>query len=175
MDTISTNGTLTRFADSARSTILSGFARPLISRFVVLSADGERAWRQHAATGDTLHGVVFGNGVLERFADGWYFEIRVETTQTDRNDGLVIGVTTSFPRSRRKAKFEVADEVPNSWSFGYSGQAKAPNRDLIPIPWNPATLKVGDTVGLFVSPEGDLELLVNKAFLLTGPVKVPTR
>lgn len=66
-------------------------------------------------------GVLFSAEPLHRFGFGaLYFEVAVTAQRRDCDDGLVIGVTTDLPIFGEELPL-VADEVPNSWTFGYDG------------------------------------------------------
>jgi hypothetical protein len=122
----------------------------LISEHVSVSTDGLKTNYTGASKENCLCGVVFGDGIIPSFAEGQYFEVRVEETEAGKQDGLAIGITTMEPESTVDT-YEVAVDVPHSWSLGYDGGAQiAGEEDMRNISWQPKSLSKGDCVGFLV-------------------------
>lgn len=136
---------------------LARFNAKLISEFVAISPDGRSVRHDHSTQ---LGGVVYGDAPIIRFGRHAraYFEVRVDEVRDTCPDGLVLGVTVARPQ--RTAV--VADEVQQSWSLGYDGNAHVRDKDdMCPIKWQPWNLREGDHVGLLVTEHGDLVLFEN--------------
>jgi len=156
------------------SQTLSGFHRQLFGRCVEVLPSGFAA-RHADPEGDQLHGIVFCNAHIPRFAEGSYFEVRIDCTRAGNNfdDGLVIGVTTVLPALDSKLP-EVADTLPHSWSYGYDGEARtSTSKHMVKIGWNPRHLKPGDFVGLNIRPFGKPQLVLNRRHVIDLPGTVP--
>lgn len=143
---------------------------------VKLSSDGLLA-KHMAPQEEVLQGVVFCNSPVPVVNGGWYFAVQVETTQNTELDGLVLGITTTPPAALAQIApegFEAADDVPNSWSFGYNGQMRVDEvDDPIPISWNPKDLQKGDVVGLFISADGEGRIYQNDIVKLSKVSGLP--
>eukprot|EP00928_Gymnodinium_smaydae_P100588 TRINITY_DN9901_c0_g1_i4.p1 TRINITY_DN9901_c0_g1~~TRINITY_DN9901_c0_g1_i4.p1 ORF type:complete len:573 (+),score=111.36 TRINITY_DN9901_c0_g1_i4:1717-3435(+) len=135
------------------------FDAEFISEFIRISADGMRATHLQPAS-DSLFGVVFTIGPAPDVGRGVYFELCVEDSVADQAEGLVLGVTSDDPQTFQDV-FEVAEHVPNSWTFGYDGQMKLKGKDMEPTDFLPQDLEAGDRVGLMVTREGEFILHVN--------------
>mmetsp|Transcript_7398 Transcript_7398/g.16720 ORF Transcript_7398/g.16720 Transcript_7398/m.16720 type:complete len:485 (+) Transcript_7398:122-1576(+) len=123
------------------------FHRALSGGYITLSSDGLVATHQDP-TGQELKGVAFLSGPAPLFEEGAYFEVTVEEVCEGNPDGLTIGVTVQKP-SLDDPEPATADDVPDSWSIGFDGQAKVEG-EMIGVNWRPCDLKVGDRIGLFV-------------------------
>lgn len=166
-----------------RRDALRGFDAELASRCVVTSSDGLFVKRRlalgrldsKAAAVNSKGGVIFGDGPLPVFAEGAYFEVRMEQRQS-ASDGLVIGVVAVDPRSFGQV-FDCAEELPHAWSFGYDGQANIDGiqGSMRPITWRPHLLLVGDCVGLLVTPCGEVVVYENGAIVAQAPCRVPPK
>jgi len=155
----------------------TGFNPQILSATVTVSSNGLQA-KSSDATGEELGGIVFGNGPLPCVgSDGeCYFEVQIDTKRSGQSDGLVLGVTTAKP-TPSAPRYSVADEVPDAWTFGYSGLALAPESpDMVPIKWNPAKLKKGDRAGLLVRGDGTLIVFLNGSPVCGAPTsKAPVQ
>lgn len=139
---------------------LASFNPHLAGPMVTVSPDGLTA-RHKEPSGDMLHGVVFGDAPLPSWHGRLFFEVRIEETCTGHEDGLTIGVTTELPSASRPP-YEVAAEVPSSWSLGYFGAARVDGcTEWLPIAWNPSLLRVGDRIGLLILPGEEMQVLQN--------------
>ncbi|CAE7428952.1 neurl4 [Symbiodinium sp. CCMP2592] len=142
---------------------MSGFAASFHSRFVRISEDGLRAAYIGTKQEDSyeLHGGIIGNAPLKSTAEGKYFEVEVLRTGEGHPDGLCIGVTTSRPKDLRGPP-DTMDGVRNTWIAGYDGLMWDPlEADMLPISWNPSTLRAGDRVGVLIHPGGEFAVYVN--------------
>ncbi|CAE7029891.1 neurl4, partial [Symbiodinium sp. CCMP2456] len=88
-------------------------------------------------------------------------------------DGLTLGVTTVLPQEIPEP-FVTADDVPNSYCFGFDGKAVLPDSDdPIDTGWNPKDVRVGDRVGLLVTPRGEGQVFHNGEAKVTGVLGLP--
>merc|ERR1712146_74422 len=111
-------------------------------------------------------------------AEGHYFEVQVDRVRQGEDDGLVVGVTTTKPKDLRRLVPDlpfVASEVPSSWCIGFTGMAHSTvnQNDFVDVDWEPQYLRVGDRVGLLVTPKGELCVLENDRPAAWGPDVVP--
>lgn len=142
------NEELQRFASTANQSgaVLRGFDATLVSEFV-------KAQHTDESGQNWLYGVVFGDGQVPRYAEGHYFEVRLEARRCvnfDMPDGLTIGVATWMPKASDQPA-ETADDVPHSWSLGYDGNAHIDGTDgMVATSWQPKDLQKGDVVGLLL-------------------------
>eukprot|EP00746_Dinoflagellata_sp_MGD_P142781 gnl/MRDRNA2_/MRDRNA2_75707_c0_seq2.p1 gnl/MRDRNA2_/MRDRNA2_75707_c0~~gnl/MRDRNA2_/MRDRNA2_75707_c0_seq2.p1 ORF type:complete len:1611 (-),score=393.13 gnl/MRDRNA2_/MRDRNA2_75707_c0_seq2:219-5051(-) len=150
-----------------------------VSKYVTLDESCIKANHSKGVQEDELFGVVFTKKPIPRFDDGHYFELRMEETSRDADEGLVIGVTTTSPWQVHQAlgNFpEVAATVPNSWVVGFNGMAhcSAGNAagSFVPVDWRPQDLKDGESVGLFITDEGLLGVVQNGAVVTVSPHQV---
>ncbi|CAJ1371026.1 unnamed protein product [Effrenium voratum] len=141
--------------------LLGGFSRRLCSPLVTL--DKLRARRTGvSAKGAGLGCVCFGDGPLPTFPEGRYFEVCVEEVAAAFADGLTLGVCAALPEDRPPEPYATCEEVPQSFCYGFDGMAHRYDwEDLTPIDWSPVNLELGDAVGVLVTPEGVLQLVVN--------------
>jgi len=149
----------------------SGFNAQLLGPSVTVSQNG--LYARHGGTRESLHGVVFGEGPLAEVEGAFYFEVQVEETCTGHEDGLTLGVTTQLPLATQPP-YEVAAAVPHSWSLGYYGAAAIEGLpEWLPVAWSPASLRVGDRVGLHVFPGEELHIVVNDRVAVRLSCAVP--
>jgi hypothetical protein len=114
------------------------------------------------ATREDMKGTIFGDSPVPIFSRGRYFEVKVEETEAEAEDGLVLGVTLENPEGIDIVDLDIAELVPRSWSFGYDGAAHLDGQDeLVTISWQPKELKNGDRVGLLVDHDGAASIYVN--------------
>ncbi|CAE7452389.1 neurl4, partial [Symbiodinium sp. CCMP2456] len=67
-----------------------------------------------------------------------------------------------LPKAFPAEPFATSEEVPKSLCYGFDGMAHRYNwEELLPIDWNPATLEIGDSVGILCTADGVLQLIVN--------------
>jgi hypothetical protein len=119
-----------------------------------------------------MEGVAYVDGRLQEIARGfWYFEVRMDVVRTENEDGLVLGITVEKP-SPAFGVLTVADEVPDSWTIGYSGLAKALGSDMMEIGWNPKDLQKGDRAGLLVTDLGGVWVVENGDLTERHPINV---
>eukprot|EP00929_Paragymnodinium_shiwhaense_P011740 TRINITY_DN11795_c0_g1_i2.p1 TRINITY_DN11795_c0_g1~~TRINITY_DN11795_c0_g1_i2.p1 ORF type:complete len:1567 (+),score=451.44 TRINITY_DN11795_c0_g1_i2:90-4790(+) len=141
-----------------------GFDADLVAPHIQVKNSGVYARHTQKAEGAEF-GVVFGTTELRRFAEGWYFEVTLEERLSGEQDGLVVGVTTADPSTLTDNQLDdmmVADAVPDSWSFGYDGRAKKMgSEEMLEINWQPSELNPGNSVGLLVTPNGDVIIYQN--------------
>lgn len=147
------------------------------SELVKISEDGLTATSADE-TGQDLKAVVYGVCPLSPLPAGFYYEVRISKTRTGHDDGLVIGVTRGRPRADVEPP-TVADEVLDSWSAGFNGQACRVMADpskppvMVEMEWSPADLAVGDRVGFLVRRSGEAILFHNGVRVAQLPGKVP--
>lgn len=148
------------------------------SNNVALSQDGLSAVH---LSGDDMYGVLLGASPLTASPEGYYFELMVDAVRADQIDGLVVGVTTTRPKDLAvlvPGLPEVADAVPSSWCLGFCGLAHCSceehRGDFGDIDWRPQHLKIGDHVGVLVTPEGRLCVFENHTLVARSPQPVPT-
>mmetsp|Transcript_68544 Transcript_68544/g.108050 ORF Transcript_68544/g.108050 Transcript_68544/m.108050 type:complete len:1004 (-) Transcript_68544:36-3047(-) len=148
------------------------FDQSTISNQVTLSKEGCRAFHSNE---EDLGGVLFLYPQLNFVDNLAYFEVKIEVTRDDEEDGLTLGVTTVFPSfASEQEKPGCADDVEMSWSLGYDGRAHINGAsDLLPTSWNPKHLKRGDIVGFLVSADGAACVLVNQEIVITMPGIIP--
>mmetsp|Transcript_50088 Transcript_50088/g.141159 ORF Transcript_50088/g.141159 Transcript_50088/m.141159 type:complete len:476 (+) Transcript_50088:67-1494(+) len=127
--------------------------------------------RHKDPTGKDLNGMAFLNVPIPVFEDGAYFEVCVDEVCEGNMDGLTMGVTTAMPDMMEEGH-STADEVPNSWSMGFDGQACVNGR-LTEIDWRPRNLKVGDHVGFLVLGDGAAWIVQNGAQVARLPATLP--
>eukprot|EP00439_Symbiodinium_sp_Y106_P030723 s2626_g3.t1 len=148
------------------------FAASLASSFVRISEDGLTAEHMDP-NGPALQGVVFGSTRIPTFSAGAYFEVLVQKANLDEEDGLTLGVTTALPQEIPEP-FVTADDVPNSYCFGFDGKAVLPDSDdPIDTGWNPKDVRVGDRVGLLVTPQGEGQVFRNGEAKVSGVLGLP--
>lgn len=116
--------------------------------------------------------MAFLQGPAPLFEEGAYFEVRLDEVCIGNPDGLTIGVTCKKP-SLDDPEPATADDVPDSWSIGFDGQAKVAG-EMWPTTWRPADCKVGDRVGFFIDYRNEETWLVeNGEFVVQLPGESP--
>ncbi|CAE7948440.1 NEURL4 [Symbiodinium sp. KB8] len=85
-------------------------------------------------------------------------------------DGLAIGVTTDVPDELREVP-EILDALKQVWLIGFDG-VMYDGDDFIDVDWHPADLRLGDRVGVLVTPAGLLKVYVNGKWRVDGPSNV---
>ncbi|CAK9034337.1 unnamed protein product [Durusdinium trenchii] len=148
-------------AEPPRS-VLNGFCAHLCSPLVSLEGKVRARRTGVHPKGMGLGCVVFGDGPLPHFPEGRYFEVRIEEVAQDFPDGLNLGVALKLPMARPKEPYATCEEVPRSFCYGFDGMAHRCDReDLEAIDWSPVDLEVGDVVGILVTKQGVMQLIVN--------------
>lgn len=167
--------TPTRHASAARPATPAapaaqvGFHATKHGRFVTLSSDG--LYAKHVAPfEDDMFGGVLGNIPLVKEPSGHYFEVKIEEATTGMPDGLAIGVTTVNPTTLKHVP-EILDGLGQAWLVGFDGIMYDAN-DFSEVDWYPSELRIGDRVGVLVTPEGQLQIFVNGKWRLDGPKNV---
>eukprot|EP00746_Dinoflagellata_sp_MGD_P018391 gnl/MRDRNA2_/MRDRNA2_142632_c0_seq1.p1 gnl/MRDRNA2_/MRDRNA2_142632_c0~~gnl/MRDRNA2_/MRDRNA2_142632_c0_seq1.p1 ORF type:complete len:826 (+),score=217.77 gnl/MRDRNA2_/MRDRNA2_142632_c0_seq1:2-2479(+) len=141
---------------------------------VLISSDGSSA-TYAGENGDEMFGLVMGNGIIPVVPEGKYFEVCIESKRPGvTEDGMVIGVTSIAPTDVAQVP-ETADalgDAGNIWVIGYDGQFF--DGEWLDLDWNPATIKVGDYVGLLLTPAGGMEVHVNGNAVVKVNVSIPS-
>eukprot|EP00913_Durusdinium_trenchii_P005328 g4973.t1 len=104
---------------------------------------------------------------------GFYFEVKVQEAATGHPDGLAVGVTTENPATLKEVP-EILDGLKQAWLVGFDG-IMYDGHDFTEIDWYPAELRIGDRVGVLITPKGQMQVFVNGKFRLDGPGNVETR
>lgn len=104
--------------------------------------------------------AVFGDAPLVKMAGvGWYFRLRINSTNTGWVGGFGIGVTLSSHHALSTLPDRAA-RVPRSWLAGYWGRTFSDGHEL-PSNWKPQSLRPMDEVGFLVNLEGECSVFVN--------------
>lgn len=104
--------------------------------------------------------AVFGDAPLVKMPGvGWYFRLRINSTNTGWVGGFGIGVTLSSHHALSTLPDRAA-RVPRSWLAGYWGRTFCDGHEL-PSIWKPQSLRPMDEVGFLVNLEGECSVFVN--------------
>eukprot|EP00930_Biecheleria_cincta_P058080 TRINITY_DN43930_c0_g1_i1.p1 TRINITY_DN43930_c0_g1~~TRINITY_DN43930_c0_g1_i1.p1 ORF type:complete len:1085 (-),score=214.12 TRINITY_DN43930_c0_g1_i1:122-3376(-) len=104
--------------------------------------------------------AVFGDAPLVKMPGvGWYFRLRINSTNTGWVGGFGIGVTLSSCQTLSTLPDRAA-RVPRSWLAGYWGRTFSDGHELSSN-WKPQTLRPMDEVGFLVNLEGECSVFVN--------------
>eukprot|EP00435_Cladocopium_sp_Y103_P040210 s880_g10.t3 len=149
-------------AEVPRGGALGGFHRRLCSPLVTLEGKTKVIRTGVHPKGAGLGCVVFGDGPVPTFPEGRYFEVCIEEVTKVFADGLNLGVAVGLPSALPTEPYATCEEVPKSFCYGFDGMAHRHDmEDMIPIDWSPENLEIGDAVGILVTPQGVMQLIVN--------------
>eukprot|EP00746_Dinoflagellata_sp_MGD_P017126 gnl/MRDRNA2_/MRDRNA2_139094_c0_seq1.p1 gnl/MRDRNA2_/MRDRNA2_139094_c0~~gnl/MRDRNA2_/MRDRNA2_139094_c0_seq1.p1 ORF type:complete len:830 (+),score=182.15 gnl/MRDRNA2_/MRDRNA2_139094_c0_seq1:30-2492(+) len=108
-----------------------------------------------------MFGALVTASPLQEFPEGKYFEVELVETRLGMPDGLAIGVTNT-PPDEVSPDLETADLIECCTTVGYDGQSyDGWTEEWKEVPWNPGNLRVGDHVGIIVTPDGAVGVMEN--------------
>lgn len=145
-----------------------------LSTNVKVSENGQTAMFTGVDKSDLRAFVVTEEPPLLEADQGYGFEVRIERVRAGHEDGLAIGFTALPPDAWPEELPETADLLDTTWLVGYNGEIYNGGDIWDKCPWCPANLVVGDRVGVQVSLEGKLHVVVNQRIVFTYNISTPS-